>query len=67
MFFRFCGQSLPGKPPSALGGGLLSLDDLRDRPKFPAERVDFGPAIIWKNTILDRAYVNYELLTRHPD
>lgn len=63
-FSAFAGNPFLVSPLLLLEDGLLSLDDLRDRPKFPAERVDFGPAIIWKNTILDRAYVNYELLTR---
>jgi 4-alpha-glucanotransferase len=62
-FSAFAGNPFLVSPLLLLEDGLLSLDDLRDRPKFPAERVDFGPAIIWKNTILDRAYVNYELLT----
>jgi 4-alpha-glucanotransferase len=35
---------------------LLIDSDFADRPAFPIERVDFGPTITWKLTLLDRAY-----------
>ncbi|MFZ3070384.1 MAG: 4-alpha-glucanotransferase [Anaerolineaceae bacterium] len=38
---------------------LLDLQDLADRPTFPVEKVDFGPVIVWKNKLLDRAYEKY--------
>ena len=36
--------------------GWLGPEDLAERPAFPADRVDFGPVIQWKNTMLDRAW-----------
>ena len=43
---------------------LLTLEDLKDRPEFPSEMVDFGPVIEWKLKILNRAYKNFKL--SHP-
>ena len=63
-FSAFAGNPFLVSPLLLLEDGLLTLEDLKDRPKFPADRVDFGPAIIWKNTILDRAYRNFLLITR---
>ncbi|MDO9087850.1 MAG: 4-alpha-glucanotransferase [Anaerolineaceae bacterium] len=40
--------------------GLLTIDDLSDRPEFPENAVDFGPVIEWKLKLLDRAYKNYK-------
>ncbi len=39
--------------------GWLSDEDLAARPAFPADRVDFGPVIQWKNTMLDRAWETF--------
>lgn len=38
---------------------LLSDDDLRDVPDFPAERVEFGWVIPWKRERLERAFRRY--------
>ncbi len=46
-------------PTLLLEEGLLTMADLKDRPDFPADHVDFGPAIIWKNTLLQRAFERY--------
>ncbi len=34
----------------------LDQEDLADRPSFPADRVDFGRVIAWKNSRLERAW-----------
>lgn len=39
--------------------GLLAADDFMDRPNFPERSVDFGKAIQWKLTLLDRAFENF--------
>lgn len=39
---------------------LLTLEDLKDRPDFPDEVVDFGPVIKWKLELLDRAFRNFK-------
>lgn len=40
--------------------GLLLLEDMRDRPDFSAESVDFGSVIQWKLKLLDRAFKNFK-------
>jgi 4-alpha-glucanotransferase len=37
----------------------LTKSDLADRPEFPPERVDYGPVIEWKMTLLRRSYQNF--------
>jgi len=54
-FSAFAGNPFLVSPLLLLEDRLLTLEDLKDRPRFPADHVDFGPAIIWKNTIIDRA------------
>lgn len=39
--------------------GHLSDADLRDVPAFPNDRVDFGPVIQYKASLLDRAFANF--------
>jgi 4-alpha-glucanotransferase len=42
--------------------GLLGEADLSGRPVFPADRVDFGKVIDWKNRQLDMAWKNFQSL-----
>ena len=58
-FSAFAGNPFLVSPELLLQDGLLTADDLADRPEFPAEQVDFGPVIHWKLTLLDRAYEHY--------
>jgi 4-alpha-glucanotransferase len=39
--------------------GHLSREDLEGRPHFPADRVDFGPVIEYKNRLLDQAFARF--------
>lgn len=39
--------------------GWLTEADLADRPALPQGHVDFGPVIVWKNSVLDRAFANF--------
>lgn len=39
---------------------LLTAEDLKDRPTFPEDRVDFGQAILWKLKLLDTASANFK-------
>lgn len=59
-FSAIAGNPYLISPAILLDEGLLQSSDLADRPAFPDGYVDFGPAIIWKNTLLDRAYVNFK-------
>ena len=40
--------------------GFLAAEDLRDRPDFPVDRVDFGPVITWKLSRLDLAWQRFQ-------
>ncbi len=42
-----------------LQDGLLTPDDLSDKPDFPASRVDFGWIIPWKLDLLQKAYSRF--------
>jgi len=58
-FSAFAGNPFLISPAMLFNEGLLTKYDLADRPDFPTDFVDYGPVIIWKNTILDRAYANF--------
>ncbi len=59
-FSAFAGNPYLVSPELLLKDGLLLEADLADRPGFPLERVDYGPVIQWKLTLLDRAYEHYK-------
>lgn len=58
-FSAFAGNPYLISPTILFEEGLLSEADLSDRPTFPAGNIDFGKAIVWKLTLLDRAYKNF--------
>lgn len=62
-FSAFAGNPYLVSPLVLLDQGLLTSQDLADRPDFPQDNVDFGPVIQWKLAILDRAFQNF---TRRP-
>jgi len=43
-----------------LDDGLLTRDDLKDVPEFPAARVDFGWLIPWKLDLLQKAFDRFD-------
>jgi 4-alpha-glucanotransferase len=43
-----------------LDQGLLTKDDLAERPHFPSERVDYGPVIQWKIKIFSKSFQNFQ-------
>ncbi|MFZ3150682.1 MAG: 4-alpha-glucanotransferase [Anaerolineaceae bacterium] len=59
-FSAFAGNPLLVSPFLLLEDRLLELQDLADRPVFPVEKVDFGPVISWKNSLLNRSYEHYK-------
>jgi len=58
-FSAVAGNPYLVSPLLLLEEGLLHFSDISDRPSFPVETVDFGPAIIWKTTLLDRAFEHF--------
>jgi len=59
-FSAFAGNPYLISPALLLEDGLLTAADLEDRPAFPTDRVDYGPVIQWKLTLLDRAYHRFK-------
>ena len=58
-FSAFAGNPYLVSPALLLDESLLTLDDLKDRPEFPVDRVDFGPVIEWKKNVLHRSYLKF--------
>jgi len=58
-FSAFAGNAYLISPALLMEDGLLTRADLADRPQFPADRVDYGPVIQWKLTVLERAYAAF--------
>lgn len=59
-FSAFAGNPYLINPLLLIDDGLLTIDDISDRPDFPDNQVDFGPVINWKIQLLDRAYKNFK-------
>ena len=58
-FSAFAGNPYLISATTLLDQGLLSKADLADRPQFPLEKVDYGPVIDWKMTLLRRCYQHF--------
>lgn len=59
-FSAFAGNPNLVSPTLLLEQNLLKREDFLDRPDFQSDRVDFGPVIQWKTTILDRAFIRFK-------
>ena len=55
-FSAFAGNPLLISVEQLVREGALSPDDLGDIPSFPAERVDYGPVIEFKNRLLHKSF-----------
>jgi 4-alpha-glucanotransferase len=55
-FSAFAGNPYLVSPQVLIAEGLLTLEDLDDKPDFPPERVDYGKLIPWKLNLLEKAY-----------
>jgi len=61
-FSAFAGNPYLVSPTMLMDEDLLTRKDLIDRPVFPPDRVEFGPVIQWKMTLLDRAFENFKII-----
>mgnify|MGYP001106008647 FL=1 len=59
-FSAFAGNAYLISPALLIKDGLLLPEDMLDLPKFPADKVDYGPVIQWKVAILDRAFEHFQ-------
>jgi 4-alpha-glucanotransferase len=55
-FSAFAGNPYLISPDELIGDGLLTPNDLHDKPAFDEARVDFGTFIPWKLSLLGRVY-----------
>jgi 4-alpha-glucanotransferase len=62
-FSAFAGNALLISPAKLLEDGLLANDDLADVPRSQPSRVDFGPVIDYKKTLLAKAFDNFQRST----
>jgi len=58
-FSTFAGNPLLICPDGLLKLGLLTPEDLMDIPNFPEDKVDYGPVITYKDTLLRTAYERF--------
>ena len=56
---RGAGNPFLINPILLLEDGLLTSKDLKERPDFPLDEVDYGPAIEWKTLLLNKAFDAY--------
>jgi len=59
-FSAFAGNPFLVSPTLLLDQKLLTRQDFADRPIFPVDKVDYGPVINWKLTLLDRAFEHFQ-------
>ena len=55
----FAGQTLLISPQKLVEMNLLTWEDLNDAPQSDPHRIDYGPAIEFKNKVLRRAYASF--------
>jgi 4-alpha-glucanotransferase len=58
-FSAFAGNPLLVSPLVLFEEGLLRIQDLKERPDFPADEVDFGAVIGWKTLLLNKAFLAF--------
>src|SRR5215210_1950903 len=59
-FSAFAGNTNLISPERLVETGLLTEEDLRDAPHFPAGHVDYGKVIDFKRGLLEKAYQNFK-------
>lgn len=59
-FSAFAGNPLLISPDLLMEEGLLTAEDLENRPYFPPDRIDYGPLIEWKMGLLQRSYGHFQ-------
>lgn len=59
-FSAFAGNPLLISPDRLVAGGFLPPEAATNPPSFPADRVDFGPVIEYKNKLLAQAHAYFQ-------
>ncbi len=58
-FSAFAGNTLLIAPEKIVEDGFLTRKDLKKKPSFPIERIDFGKVFDWKIDLLKRAFQTF--------
>lgn len=58
-FSAFAGNTLLTAPELIVKDGFLTQKDLKKKPSFPVERIDFGAVFDWKTDLLKRAFEKF--------
>ena len=59
-FSAFAGNALLVSPERLVADGLLTAEDIARVPKSPAEKIDFGKVIEYKNALLRKAFERFK-------
>jgi len=59
-FSAFAGNPLLISPEKLLEDGFLSAEDLKNPPQSDPKRIDYGQAIDYKKSILQKAFINFK-------
>ncbi len=62
-FSAFAGNTLLISPQKLAAENFLTAKEINSAPSFPAERVNYGEAIRWKNDLLKKAFERFRLTT----
>ena len=62
-FSSFAGQPLIISPDKLKETGLLTNNDLKDIPQWDPRKIDYGPAIAYKNGLLKKSYEHFKECT----
>lgn len=65
-FSAFAGQPLLISPQKLIEQGLLADEDFRDMPVWDSLKIDYGPVIEYKLSILNKAFNSFQLQPEHP-
>ncbi len=65
-FSAFAGQPLVISPQKLIEQGFLSKEDFCDMPLWDALKIDYGPVINYKFSILNKAFNRFQSQPEHP-
>lgn len=65
-YSSFAGQPLLISPELLMEDGLLTGEDLRDKPDFPEEQVDYELVKEYKDTLFRKAFAKFQMSSQEP-
>ena len=58
-FSAFAGNTNLISPEKLIEDGLITREEISQKPNFPADRIDYGKVYDWKNSILPKAFERF--------